>query len=604
MVRSKDSIRLVNCRNVNMHPPKTYRSHTILIIDFSGSMRTRDVSSGIDQRITRHNAVFDALNEGVFKPQILHVTSKDVVTMVKLSDDATAVLDTVPFAEAAKRCGSPAFVDNLFPKSHGRYLPALDMLGEALRETTSLCTNVLFFSDGTPSDSPPPGKGVSAVQKVRKMIVEKTHAVCQQCQAKAFSFHTVGFGLDDFSTLKEMAAAVPLKQGKFHHSKLDLHALTSTLSSFSTSVSHSITNSSGPHRPLVQVQVTKHCDDWIPHEDVRAWFAEASLDAKLEKHPKHWCVRVSKDPFDRGGLRNVFNLRFKGADVEWVAKRDKHVVSSQKNNIEFHRKHMATQGVAKAWADKFSGFGIRIGHPTKIKFLDCWLMQLEDGFVFVEQKLQGEYTKWNSNNGKVKNLNSTTEVLQAFSHYTHHESGGTKLVCDLQGVYNAEENTFSLVDPVIHSTGGSQGRFGKTDLGQEGMNKFFRSHKCNKDCVLFGLPPNRNYKKVRHPVDVGVEDPFATVMAHSATSATITTSKARSMRSMSRNTSDVTVIKTHHLAQRQDERDIRTRELQSAVKRGHRSCSGNRLMITHKDINYITDKTARIGITTYHPDMI
>ncbi|KAG2450987.1 hypothetical protein HYH02_004259 [Chlamydomonas schloesseri] len=76
-------------------------------------------------------------------------------------------------------------------------------------------------------------------------------------------------------------------------------------------------------------------------------------------------------------------------------------------------------------------------------------------------------------------------VPQAFSHYTWWATGGTKLVCDLQGTWTADDG-FTLTDPVIHHVRGRKLN-GATDKGAEGVRNFFRTHTCNALCRRLGL---------------------------------------------------------------------------------------------------------------------
>jgi|AntRauTorckE5430_2_1112549.scaffolds.fasta_scaffold00197_13 hypothetical protein len=80
------------------------------------------------------------------------------------------------------------------------------------------------------------------------------------------------------------------------------------------------------------------------------------------------------------------------------------------------------------------------------------------------------------------------EVAQAFSHFSHFWTRKKSLICDLQGVYNEFENVFKFTDPVVHyhnaRKDSRQGKFGKTDLGQRGIDAFFKTHQCNKLCDL------------------------------------------------------------------------------------------------------------------------
>jgi hypothetical protein len=70
------------------------------------------------------------------------------------------------------------------------------------------------------------------------------------------------------------------------------------------------------------------------------------------------------------------------------------------------------------------------------------------------------------------------------------------MVCDLQGVLTPAARAgkppmFELTDPVIHyaSSTGRRGVYGRTDRGIDGMDSFFRTHKCNGLCDMLRLPP-------------------------------------------------------------------------------------------------------------------
>ena len=94
--------------------------------------------------------------------------------------------------------------------------------------------------------------------------------------------------------------------------------------------------------------------------------------------------------------------------------------------------------------------------------------------------------KWHCNDGEVKHVEA---VLQAFSHFSnkHMQSGACSeqgVVVDIQGVQQG--NTFTLTDPAIHCTSHSR-RFGDTNMGQKGIDSFFKSHACNKFCTILGL---------------------------------------------------------------------------------------------------------------------
>ena len=150
--------------------------------------------------------------------------------------------------------------------------------------------------------------------------------------------------------------------------------------------------------------------------------------------------------------------------------------------------------------------------------------------ILVEPELEGTYRKWNNNRGDVlhhnvaaaaasatsqrvtpygmqgiaededddddyatgstsrnKGASDVDEAMQAFSHFSHSVTHGKKLVCDLQGVWNPTDG-FTLTDPAIHySSVSNSKRYGRTDKGQEGIDAFFATHRCNAWCRRLGI---------------------------------------------------------------------------------------------------------------------
>ena len=82
------------------------------------------------------------------------------------------------------------------------------------------------------------------------------------------------------------------------------------------------------------------------------------------------------------------------------------------------------------------------------------------------------------------------DVPAALSHFSYSVSQGRKLLCDIQGTWNALDG-YTLTDPVMHTL--SKRRNGSTDKGEEGMNRFFATHECNGLCRRLGLNPNFPY---------------------------------------------------------------------------------------------------------------
>jgi hypothetical protein len=128
--------------------------------------------------------------------------------------------------------------------------------------------------------------------------------------------------------------------------------------------------------------------------------------------------------------------------------------------------------------------------PKHIDFVDTWVIEFTHRpspaggslVALVEPLLKGHYTKHSNNFGFVSPEDRNTP--QAFSHWTWVASGGKMLVCDIQGVGDM------YTDPQIHSNAGHHNfLFGRGDMGIDGIQQFFATHRCNGLCRYLGLPP-------------------------------------------------------------------------------------------------------------------
>mmetsp|Transcript_29315 Transcript_29315/g.63159 ORF Transcript_29315/g.63159 Transcript_29315/m.63159 type:complete len:94 (+) Transcript_29315:1730-2011(+) len=55
------------------------------------------------------------------------------------------------------------------------------------------------------------------------------------------------------------------------------------------------------------------------------------------------------------------------------------------------------------------------------------------------------------------------------------------------GFSSPTPDCFLLTDPAVNCT--SLLRFGSTNLGHRGFDRFFRTHRCNQHCAALGLLP-------------------------------------------------------------------------------------------------------------------
>jgi len=151
---------------------------------------------------------------------------------------------------------------------------------------------------------------------------------------------------------------------------------------------------------------------------------------------------------------------------------------------------METHSVAVFLAREF----YKVNPATKICYLNISIVKFKDRYgkekMYTSETLLENYEKgfkkW-TNNTSFVNKDSYSETIVAFSHWTYEKTGGYLMICDLQGVQ--ENGTYVLTDPAMHCV--DVLRFGTTNLGTDGMKKFFKTHRCNDVCRKLGLKPRK-----------------------------------------------------------------------------------------------------------------
>ena len=241
--------------------------------------------------------------------------------------------------------------------------------------------------------------------------------------------------------------------------------------------------------------------DWgaVEIKNVMVWrnkipFDLSSLQKPLEVlcEPKR-TMKIAANPFAKGALR----IAYYGIDSTDGEDKGNIMVLKQflyinQNRLDLFKEQMEIQSVAIALAKKFNS--IKPAGTRDVHFAEVSTVAITDGeekiYYALERYIPGKYVKFNNNAGFV-NETSYAATLHAFSHWTYWATNRYVMVVDLQGVKeeSSGEVQYVLTDPAVHC--GSLRRFGNTNLGREGMYKFFRTHYCNGICKAMALKFHR-----------------------------------------------------------------------------------------------------------------
>lgn len=433
----------------------SWTSHTVMIVDTSGSMKTSDMWG------TRNR--LDSVWVSVALDFLAHrleggaVGVTDVVSIITMGETANILVREAPTTWALYNK-----IVNLYnrsrvpPQGPGNFLPSLE-IAEALltRNSNAACAAaLLFLSDGVPSDG---GK------QSDERIVEKVENLSKNF-GRRLTFTAIGIGdKDQFNVLQQMVDAAK-DYGAI--AELRLPSMTSSsLGDAFTSVATSLTTTQTEMTDLgtmkqrkvrdvaresrikasQKMRVVSSDDFWIYSAErvKRTVYKEWSEDGNIRKcyeevplqHPDARFVALSKGPFGEGAERFAFRFFELAEDGEtilgppMVAKESRMVLGEdgkglgdEKERKLFARTFCSTQQMARQFAHKFNAMldSTRRVHATtpRVSFLDCSIYQLDDDSagnlsVLVENKLDHtKWHKWNSNNGFVEGMKQAPRYTQ------------------------------------------------------------------------------------------------------------------------------------------------------------------------------------------------
>ena len=418
------------------HKPDLCSTHTVLVVDNSGSMATHD----IDLYRCRQTAAYTMTALEFIAEQMFNGTAsnRDLFSLVEFSRTAKIVfarepLSWVLYNKLLSRRDQRTFekrqsaqTDDVFG-SNSNYLPALEqaekLLAEGNHETCAL--NLYFLSDGAPTDASHLGLTPDAL---KRKLVQRMKTIASRF-GNQLNIQLVGFGssFSDFSTLRSMAQAANKgpEEAKAEFLFCDKMANKMRTAASSLIASSSLTRTSlmeqaavgksrRTMRSVASEKVTGAYSDWrfyriqrhVIFDPLTGDFAEYNglpygalrynnndrdvkeVERRQRNPPK--LLGINSAHCGMGAERVAFRCQLadgRRSPMDFVlgpmvAKETK-LVERVEEHVEFHRAFCETQDLAQHLADEFNKrlqalFDYDKSKTPKISFLECSVLVLED----------------------------------------------------------------------------------------------------------------------------------------------------------------------------------------------------------------------------------
>lgn len=549
----------------------TWQSHTVAVVDQSGSMRKLDM----DGVTMRSDVVWLNLAISVVASSLnsKERSDSDMLSVVQMKNSSEVVVAYEPFDWILYN----KIVDLLrtsLPGQGGCYKPALETASALLGMSRSrnCALSLIFLSDGRPSDQVRRGDVGSWESKMKRYAKEFVASLAAPI-GKRLAICLIGIGRSEadseFQVLRAMEDEAKQYECPvvFESGCVSAMQLATALTTTGTNTTETKTQL-GDHsadeevrsfvkQPLREVGNDHITDTWkivqqqciVDAHGFKKWAllrtrwieGRGWTPEKAFQNPAATGVAFETRWFGEGKERLAKEFREIDRNERFVGQplvaKDSIMVKKSSNNRKdaknFHKKFLRTHIVASEVAAVFNGLIERLGYISfpKLQFLECFVYMIQnehgerEGYL-VEPMLDiknYKYHKFNDNQGNVLDTRSrrstfseleltsisecdeneddeveqdeihdkvdptsrANDILQSFSCFSLSYFNTRKLVCDLQGIFNERENVIQLTDPVVHSLGGKQPDdtdFGRTNLGQRGIDAFKRSHRCTALC--------------------------------------------------------------------------------------------------------------------------
>lgn len=434
-------------------------SHTVFVVDNSGSMRTHDIPLHRDRQTAAISTMaMEYIAEQIFNES---ANNRDVVSLIEFSNKTKIVFEREPitwvlYNKLLSRRDTTGYNsrsqgpmrDILFADSN--YLPALDAAEELLAKGNheDCALSMFFISDGEPTDAAHQGLVPSAAHRMMEEKVEKI--------ALRFDYQLnvsfVGFGnsCKDFSSLQSMSDAANKATGtplsRFVYCDKLVHSIGDAITSLAESTTLTRTalmngdrrtqkNTRTDVKPeeandFVRYPIIGHyvydpsINDFVPQPGaplgaLRAENLEEAVQMFRKKKLPPF-IAMNKGYIGTGAERVAYRCHLSdengGAKLGSMIAKETFRVDRIDEHVEFHKTFCETQSMAAHLAVEFNKKLCALPNYSelitpKISFLKCSVLTLEDHEwkdgvrgVLVEKQLDTtrfEWKKWNNNCGAV-----------------------------------------------------------------------------------------------------------------------------------------------------------------------------------------------------------
>lgn len=480
-----------------------WNSHTVAVLDQSGSMRRTDATNGV----TRSDLVWVCLAVEYIGKRLKsgEATDHDYFSLIQLGHKGSYLIKHHPVNWILYN----VIIDMLRrrqPIGDGNYLPAIKLAKEALlfNKRGNCMLQLILLSDGAPSDKPPRGYG-SGMENFNDVVyhqqaIGKSIANLARQFGSRLSVGAFAVGDSQIHMLKHivrMAADynchVFLSEATLRVEELSsaFRSMTTILTASKSAATDARTNRQRTFRDLIrepQSDVEVYClhdglwNQYTASDVKRVYFDKYEYQwvypEETFNHPHATGLAVRTEIFGEGKERAVRRVREITRDGRFIGPalvgKESLFAEDMADNISFHKTFCKVQQLSQRVAMRFNKIllklpGVNRSKTPVIEFLDCYVMRLPSGGgILVEKMLDHtKYKKFNSNDGYVDGmtLNQYKEVKsgqdiahqaasheqddctftiddipQAFSHFSYIFSKRKYLVCDLQGVLSTDSD--------------------------------------------------------------------------------------------------------------------------------------------------------------------